>query len=115
MNEYGVGVSGPLTFNGSIRGRLPDANFDGHFALASLAINGRDFGSLTASFSTTSSELRVTDGQLTGADGGGMQFALNAPRAGENNITFNATPHRMNAGTLTAPPFIATERGTVWG
>jgi translocation and assembly module TamB len=115
MTENGLSVSGPFTFSGSVRGRLPDANFDGHVSLASLIINGRDFGALAASFSSTPQELRVTEGQLKAADGGGMQFALTAPRAGENNITFNATLDRMNAGMLTSLPVVASSARGVSG
>ena len=50
----------------------------------------------------TAAEFRIDDGRLTEKDGGGMQFTLDAPRSGENNITLNATLDRVNAGNLLA-------------
>ena len=50
----------------------------------------------------TAAELRIDNGRLTEKDGGGMQFTLDAPRTGENNITLNATLDRVNAGNLIA-------------
>ena len=74
----------------------------GHAELGSLIMNERDLGSLTANLSSTAAETRVNDGRLTQANGGGAQFALVVPRAGENNISIDATLDRMNAGNLIA-------------
>ncbi len=113
MNDYGLELAGQLTFNGKVRGKLTDPSLDGRVSLASLVINGRDIGSLAASFSSTPTELRVTKGQLTEANGGGMQFTLEAPRVGENNIALAATLDRLNAGVLMALPFFSANANRV--
>jgi translocation and assembly module TamB len=107
MNEYGIGLAGRLAFKGSVRGQLTDPSIDGRVSLGSLLISGREVGALAASFSSTPVELRITNGQLTETDGGGMQFTLNAPRVGENNIALEATLDRLNAANLTALPVFA--------
>jgi translocation and assembly module TamB len=107
MNEYGIELAGRLAFNGAVRGQLTDPSIEGRVSLGSLLISGRDVGALAASFSGTPVELRITNGQLTEPDGGGIQFTLNAPRVGENNIALEATLDRMNAANLTALPFFA--------
>ncbi|MDQ6652071.1 MAG: translocation/assembly module TamB domain-containing protein [Acidobacteriota bacterium] len=102
MRTYGIELGGQLTFNGILRGRLSSPDIDGRVSLGTLLINGNDLGSLSASLSMTAAELRIADGRLTEKDGGGMQFTLNAPRTGENNITLEATLDRVNAGNLIA-------------
>src|SRR6185436_6500327 len=78
----------------------------------SLLVNGNDLGSLSASIKMTADELRIADGRLTEKDGGGMQFTLNAPRTGENNITLDATLDRVNGGNLLA---LMPKSGSVLG
>jgi translocation and assembly module TamB len=102
MRSYGITLDGALTFNGSVRGKLSSPDLDGQFALGSLMVNGRDLGSLSAALKMTAAELRIDNGRLIEKDGGGMQFTLDAPRTGENNITLNATLDRLNAGILLA-------------
>jgi translocation and assembly module TamB len=102
MSQYGIELAGQLAFNGSLRGKLSAPDFDGRVSLGSLMISGNDLGSLTASLVATQAEFRISDGRLTARDGGGMQFSLNAPRAGENNISVDATLDRMNAAALLA-------------
>jgi hypothetical protein len=65
-------------------------------------MNGRDLGSLTANLSSTSTETRISDGRLVQANGGGAQFALLMPRAGQDNISIDAALDRMNGGNLIA-------------
>ncbi|HKY30452.1 MAG TPA: translocation/assembly module TamB, partial [Pyrinomonadaceae bacterium] len=110
MNATGITVAGPLTFNGTLRGRLESPDINGRVSLGSLLINRTDVGSLSASVVTTADELRVEDGRLTERDGGGMQFTLNAPRQGDNNITVTATLDRVNARTLIAALPLGTMR-----
>jgi translocation and assembly module TamB len=100
LEPYGVELGGALAFNGHVTGKLSSPAVDGRFSLGSLLVNGNDLGSLSASLVTTDTELRVTDGKLTEKDGGGIQFSLNAPRTGENNISFDATLDRANAALL---------------
>ncbi len=102
MEEYGIGLAGQLAFNGMIRGRLSSPEVSGRFSLGALLLNGADVGSLSANISMNSRETRVTEGRLTESDGGGVQFALVAPRTGQNNTSIEATLDRMNAATIIA-------------
>ena len=102
LSSVGLGLAGRLTFNGSVRGPLTEPSIDGRAALDSVRLQGRDLGSLAANINATPTEVRVTDGRLTERDGGGIQFALNAPLTGENNISIDATLDRVNAGNIVA-------------
>jgi translocation and assembly module TamB len=102
VNQYGLELAGQMAFNGHIRGKLDSPDLDGRFSLGSLLMNGNDLGALTASVIATPSEVRIADGKLTEKDGGGIQFSLNAPRTGENNISVDATLDRANASVLLA-------------
>jgi translocation and assembly module TamB len=102
METYGIALAGQLAFNGALRGKLGAPDIDGKVSLSTLLINGNDLGALSASLKMTNSEVRIDNGQLTEKDGGGMQFALVAPRGGKDNITLDATLDRMNAGNLLA-------------
>ncbi|HVS21488.1 MAG TPA: translocation/assembly module TamB domain-containing protein [Pyrinomonadaceae bacterium] len=100
FRTYGIDLGGKLVFNGSLTGALKDPIVSGHAELGSLIVNSRDLGALTANIASTAAELRVNDGRLVQAGGGGAQFTLVAPRTGENNISIDATLDRMNAGNL---------------
>ncbi len=111
MQSYGLELGGQLTFSGNLSGKLSTPGINGHVALGSLIANGKDLGSLSASIAMTETELRVEQGELRETDGGGMQFTLNAPRTGENNITLNATMDKLNAANLIAAlPLTKTSR-----
>jgi translocation and assembly module TamB len=102
MRSYGIDLAGQLAFNGTLRGKLSSPDIDGRVSLGTLLVNGNDLGSLTASLKMTTAEVHIADGRLTEKDGGGMQFTLDAPRTGKDNITFEATLDRVNAGNLIA-------------
>lgn len=102
MRSYGIDLGGQLAFNGTLKGKLSTPDIDGKVSLGSLLVNGNDLGSVSASLKMTAAELRIADGRLTEKDGGSMQFTVNAPRSGENNITLEATLDRVNAGNLIA-------------
>ncbi|MBD0369444.1 MAG: translocation/assembly module TamB domain-containing protein [Pyrinomonadaceae bacterium] len=102
LNTYNVALDGRLTFNGTVRGRLENPSVEGRASLETLIVNGRELGTLTAALNLTPAEINVTDGKLAERDGGGVQFTLNAPRTGTNNISVDATLDRANAGNLLA-------------
>ena len=106
LRSYGIGLAGQLAFNGNIRGRLSQPDLTGKFSLGSLIVNGIEFGALSASIAMNEAEVRVTDGQLSERDGGGVRFSIVAPRDGENNTSLEATLDRFSARTLLAlaPP-----------
>jgi translocation and assembly module TamB len=98
--KINIALNGKLSFNGTVRGNLNDPVVDGRAAVDSLVVNGQDFGSLSATLALSPTDFNVTDGRLIERDGGGVQFALSAPRVGENNISIEATLDRANAGAL---------------
>jgi translocation and assembly module TamB len=102
FHTYGIDLAGKLNFNGTVAGALKDPMVNGHAELGSLVMNGRDLGSVTADIQSSATETRVENGRLVQASGGGAQFALLIPRAGENNISIDATLDRMNTGNLIA-------------
>ncbi|MCA1814910.1 MAG: translocation/assembly module TamB domain-containing protein [Acidobacteria bacterium] len=101
-HDYGVDLAGRLEFNGTLRGALGDPIVSGRASLASLLVNGRDVGSLAATLDSDQAATRVTDGRLVGRDGGSAQFVATVPRAGENNISLDATLDRFDVGSILA-------------
>jgi translocation and assembly module TamB len=102
LHDYGVDLAGRLEFNGTVHGALSDPIVNGHASLASLVVNGRDIGSISATLASDTTATRVTDGRLTDRSGGFAQFALNVPRAGRDNVSLDATLDRLDIGTLLA-------------
>ena len=102
MRSYGIDLAGQLAFNGSLRGKLSAPDIDGRVSLGTLLVNGNDLGSLSAALKMTATDFSIADGRLTERDGGGMQFTVDAPRTGQDNITLKATLDRVNAGNLIA-------------
>ncbi len=113
LREYGIGLAGPLAFNGNVRGSLSNPDLNGKFSLGTLLVNGTELGSLAANIAMDAQQLSVSDGRLSQRDGGGIQFSLNAPRTGENNASLTATLDRVNATSLLAiSPFSKNEQLT---
>jgi translocation and assembly module TamB len=113
LHEYGIGLAGQLAFNGNIRGRLESPDVNGRVTLGSLLVNKTELGALSASIAMNEAEVRVTDGQLSERDGGGVRFSLLAPRNGENNASLDATLDRFSARSLLAlSPMSGNQRVT---
>jgi len=89
-----------LVFNGTLQGKLTDPIVNGHAELGSFQVNGNDLGSLNANLASTPDELRINNGRLLQANGGGVQFTLVAPRAGTNNASIDATLDRANGAAI---------------
>ncbi|HYN86656.1 MAG TPA: translocation/assembly module TamB domain-containing protein [Pyrinomonadaceae bacterium] len=102
LAQMGVELAGALTFDGTVRGSVEAPLVNGRFALASLRMRGRDLGSLAANVESDDAATRITDGRLEEPDGGGVRFTATIPRAGENNIAFDATLESANAANLLA-------------
>ncbi len=102
LARYGVELAGKLDFNGTLRGKLAEPIINGRASLGSLVVKGRDLGALSASIDSTPTLVRINDGQLAERDGGGVRFNATIPLEGENNIAFEATLERANAGDLVA-------------
>ena len=97
FDTYSIDLGGRLAFNGTLSGALKDPIINGHAELASLLVNQREVGSLSANIASTAVETRITDGRLVQASGGSAQFALVMPRVGKDNISIDATLDRFNA------------------
>lgn len=104
LTPLGVQLAGNLNFDGTIRGRLTAPSIAGQASLASLLINNRNLGALSATINATPSLLNVTDGRLIEADGeGGIEFAANVPLdSTANGINLNATIDKFSAANLIA-------------
>ncbi len=102
MDNLKLGIAGQLAFNGNIRGRLESPDVNGRFSLGSVLVQGVELGSLTASITMNTQEIRIPDGRLVERDGGGMQFLLVTSRTEKNKTSIDATLDRMNAAALLA-------------
>ncbi|HEX8138806.1 MAG TPA: translocation/assembly module TamB domain-containing protein [Pyrinomonadaceae bacterium] len=102
LERYGIALGGRLAFNGTVRGKLDDPAIEGRASVDRLLVQGRELGSLSTALNVTPQLIALTDGRLVEPDGGGVQFTLNAPRTGENNIELSATLDRVNVGNLLA-------------
>lgn len=99
---YGIELSGTLAFTGTLHGKLSDPSVDGSASVGTFVMGERELGTLTARVNITPEVINVPEGHLTEKDGGGVQFALIAPRTGENNTSLDATFDRANSGNLLA-------------
>lgn len=100
--KISIALGGKLNFTGTVGGNLNDPSVDGRAAVDALIVNGQDLGALSASLNLSPTDFRIADGRLVERDGGGLQFAVNAPRVGENNISIEATLDRANASAIAA-------------
>ena len=102
LNDAGIELAGRLQFDGTVRGALEDPVVNGRASLATLLVNGRDMGALTATVQSDAAATRIPDGLLVARDGGRATFDLTVPRAGENNIALDAALERYDLGTIIA-------------
>jgi translocation and assembly module TamB len=102
FETYNVDLGGRLAFNGTINGSLQDPIVNGHAELGSLMVNKRDVGTLSANIASTATETRLSDGRLVQAGGGRAQFSVVMPRAGQDNISLEASLDRFG-GPISLP------------
>ncbi|MBV8858203.1 MAG: translocation/assembly module TamB domain-containing protein [Acidobacteria bacterium] len=107
LSEYedklkAVGLAGNLRFNGNVTGDLDAPIVNGRLELQSFSLRGRDLGAVSADIASNAVETRIENGRLADPGGGGVAFKALIPRAGENNIEFDATLENVNAGNLVA-------------
>jgi len=102
MDSMQVAVAGKLTFDGSLTGNLSDPTIDGKASLDSIALRGRELGSVSTDIfvSPTGTELR--NGKLQENGGGNASFTVNIPTGGTNNVAVKAELTNVNAGNLLA-------------
>lgn len=102
FRTYNLDLGGRLAFNGTLTGALQDPIVNGHAELASLIVNQRDVGSLSANLASNGVETRVSDGRLVQTGGGSAQFSLVIPRTGTDNISIDAKLDRFG-GPIALP------------
>ncbi|HWW77352.1 MAG TPA: hypothetical protein VNZ44_18260, partial [Pyrinomonadaceae bacterium] len=102
INSRRIQLAGNLRFNGTVTGDLDNPAVNGRFELQSLTMRGRDLGALSADIASTATETRIDNGRLAEPDGGGVTFTAVIPRAGENNVSLDATLENVNAGNVLA-------------
>ncbi len=106
-----LAVSGDLNFDGTFTGNLLDPIIDGSTSLAKLSVRGRDVGSLSTDLHRDPTLVLLTQGKLTEIAGGTIDFEVNVPSYGVNNLAVNAKLNNVNAGNLlSALPFTLPER-----
>jgi autotransporter translocation and assembly factor TamB len=100
--DMGVELAGRMTFDGRVTGDLDNPLVNGRFELGSLNLRGRDLGALAADIRSDAEATRIENGRLTERDGGGVAFTASIPRAGQNNVSFEATLEQADAANLVA-------------
>jgi translocation and assembly module TamB len=105
-DEYKAEFAGNLNFSGTLTGNVSDPTIDGHAALDSLILRGRELGSLKTDIAVSPTGTEVKNGVLQERDGGTLAFNATIPSGGTNNISVQATLTNINTGNvLAALPF----------
>jgi translocation and assembly module TamB len=102
LDEYKIEVDGALAFSGRLTGRLNDPSVNGQFSIERFAMRERDLGTLTARLEMTPELISIPEASIAEPDGGGLRFALTAPRSGVDNISLQATLDRADTANLIA-------------
>lgn len=102
LDDYQASVAGNLRIKGNLTGNLENPILDGNASLESLILRGRNLGSLSTNIFLSPETIDLRDGVLQENNGGKIDFAVNIPRQGENNISVDATLTRVNTGKLIA-------------
>ncbi len=100
LDDLEVQVAGNVTFDGTVTGNLNDPIVNGKASLASLALKGREVGSLSSDIFISPTGTEFRNGRLVDRTGGTADFAVNIPAIGTNNATVTATLKDINAGNL---------------
>ncbi len=102
LNSMQIQVAGNLTFDGSVKGNLANPIVDGKATLDSIALRGRELGSVATDVFASPDGIDLRNGMLRDSSGGRADFAINIPNAGSNNVAVKATLTNINAGNLLA-------------
>ncbi len=102
LDSLRVGVAGDLAFDGSLTGNIYDPILTGEASLQSLALRGRELGSLRSDISVTPLGIDLRNGRLDDARGGTADFSVSIPAGGANNTSVRAELKNVNAGNLLA-------------
>jgi translocation and assembly module TamB len=103
LDNYNAQFAGNLTFNGTLTGNLENPTVDGRAAVDSIALRGRNLGSLATNVFVSPETIELRDGKLQEPNGGGnLAFNVSLPSVGTNNISVRATLDNINTGNLLA-------------
>ncbi|MGI8812756.1 MAG: translocation/assembly module TamB domain-containing protein [Pyrinomonadaceae bacterium] len=102
LDSMDAALAGNLTFNGKLTGNFSDPTIDGKAALGSLALRGRDLGSVSSDIYVSPAGVELRNGKLTERDGGNIAFTVSVPTGGANNISVQATLRNIDAANLIA-------------
>ncbi len=104
LDDLQVSVAGDLAFNARLEGNIADPVVAGDGSVASVSLRGREIGSLRSDIAFNTEGTRFTNGSLRepGDRTGQVDFDVNIPAGGINNISVNATLKGIDAGSLIA-------------
>lgn len=104
-------LAGKMKVTGKLTGNIYSPESEGHATLDSISLRQRDIGSLDSSLAYTQQVFRMRSGTLTDRDGGRLEFDLEIPTVGNDNIAVQAKLTDVNAGNLLAAlPITLPER-----
>ncbi|MBK8465804.1 MAG: translocation/assembly module TamB domain-containing protein [Chloracidobacterium sp.] len=102
MDSMQVAVGGKLTFDGSLTGNLSDPTIDGKASLDSIALRGREIGSVSTDIFVSPSGTELRNGKLRESSGGNASFTVSIPTGKTNSVAVKAELTNINAGNLLA-------------
>lgn len=95
-------LAGNMKVTGKLTGNLYSPEAEGHARLDSILLRGRDVGSLESDLAYRQQIFRMRSGTLDDRDGGRLEFDLEIPTTGTDNIAIQAKLKDVNAGNLLA-------------
>jgi translocation and assembly module TamB len=102
LDHYQAEFAGNLKFNGTLTGNVSDPAIDGRASVDSIALRGRNLGSLALDVAVTPTGTELRNGILQEPDGGNLAFDVSIPKGGADNISVQAKLDRINTGNLLA-------------
>ncbi len=97
IQQYEPLLTGELTFNGKMTGKLSEPVVEGELRAASVGAKDALLGALSAKLVVTPDTLRMSEGQLAANNGGSLKFDLLTPLKSDavSNGTLNAQIDRL--------------------
>ena len=102
LDSLQVRVAGNLTFDGNVKGNLTDPTVTGKASLDTIAMRGREVGSVATDILVSPTGVELQNGKLQDKTGGVALFTVTIPNTGTNNVAVKATLTNINAGNLLA-------------
>ncbi len=102
LDSLRVSVAGDLAFDGDLTGNISDPTLIGQASLQSVALQGRELGSVRSNINVSPLGIDLTEGRLDDGRGGTADFTVRMPSGGANNTSVRAELTNVNAGNLLA-------------